>query len=136
MKEFIKKHRQLLLYVFFGGCTTVVSIGSFVLFDTVLGVHELLANILSWILAVSFAYLTNRKWVFCSQAKSKAFFQEFVSFYAGRLLTLGLEEGLLLVFVTWLNFPSTAIKLVAQILVLIGNYVISKLLVFRDKKTG
>ena len=127
-----------MLYIFFGGCTTVVSIGSFVLFDTVLGAHELLANALSWVLAVGFAYLTNRKWVFASQAKGKALFQEFLSFYAGRLLTLGLEEGLLLVFVTWLDFPSTVIKLVAQVLVLVGNYIISKLLIFRSKnnKTG
>lgn len=129
----IQKHKELLLYVFFGGCTTVVSIGSFVLFDTVLGVHELVANVLSWILAVGFAYLTNRKWVFCSQATGKALLREFLSFYGGRLLTLGLEEGLLLVFVTWLGISSTVIKLAAQVLVLIGNYVISKLLVFRNR---
>ena len=120
--------------IFFGGCTTVVSICSFVLFDTVLGIHELLANALSWILAVGFAYLTNRKWVFCSHAKGAALLREFLSFYAGRLITLGLEEGLLLVFVTWLGLSSTVIKLAAQVLVLIGNYVISKLLVFRNRK--
>ena len=131
-----RKHKQVLLYAFFGALTTVVSVGSFLLFETLLGINELVANVLSWVLAVAFAYATNRKWVFCSQTRGNAFWKELFSFYSGRLLTLGLEEGMLLVFVTWLSFPSLAVKLAAQIVVLIGNYVISKFLVFRKKQTG
>lgn len=127
------KYREVILYIFFGGLTTVVSIGSFVLFDTVLGIHELVANVLSWFLAVGFAYLTNRKWVFDSQAKGNAVWAEVVGFYGGRLLTLGMEEGILLAFATLLGFNSTAVKLVAQVAVLIGNYIISKFLIFRKK---
>ena len=118
----------------FGGLTTVVSVGSFILFDTVLGVHELVSNILSWILAVGFAYVTNRKWVFCSKAKGAAIWGEACSFYGGRLLTLGMEEGFLLIFATWLGFHSTAVKLIAQVAVLVGNYIISKFLIFRKKQ--
>lgn len=128
-----RKYRQLILYAFFGCGTTVVGVGSFILFDTVLHVHELLANVYSWFLAVGFAYITNRKWVFCSQAKGKELCKEAITFYAGRLLTLTLEEGLLLVLVTWLSFPATGVKLAAQVAVLIGNYLVSKLLVFRKK---
>ena len=56
-----------------------------------------------------------------------------LSFYAGRLLTLGVEELLLFVFITWLGFNSMVVKILAQIVVIVLNYVISKLLVFRDK---
>lgn len=123
------KYKSILLYIFFGGCTTIVSIGSFVLLDPVLG--ELLANIGSWILAVAFAYVTNRVWVFGSRVRGKAIWKEMLSFYSGRLITLGLEEAMLLVFVTWLQFNSTVIKVIAQIVVLVGNYLISKLITFR-----
>ena len=131
--DLYKKHKSVLLYIFFGGLTTVVSIGSFVLCDSVLCIHPLLANLISWVCAVSFAYVTNRIWVFDSQAKGAGVIKEIFAFFSGRLLTLGLEEALLLVFVTWLQFNSTAIKLIAQIVVLVLNYVISKLLVFRKK---
>ncbi len=126
-----QKHREMILYVFFGGCTTVVSVGSFVLLDTVL--HELLANALSWVLAVAFAYATNRIWVFCSKTQGRAFIKELLSFFAGRLLTLALEEAMLFVLVTCLSYNSTAVKLIAQIVVLVSNFFLSKLLIFRKK---
>lgn len=125
------KCKSVLLYIFFGGCTTVVSIGLFVLLETVLGLNALIANIGSWILAVSFAYVTNRVWVFASRVRGKAVWKEIVSFFSGRLITLGLEEAMLLVFVTLLRFNGTVIKVIAQIVVLIGNYLISKLITFR-----
>ena len=127
------KYKSILLYIFFGGLTTVVSIGSFILFDHGLRMDPLAANVLSWICAVSFAYVTNRVWVFASKAKGTKILKEMGAFFAGRLLTLGLEEILLLVFVTWLAFDSTLIKVLAQIVVLVLNYVISKVLVFRGK---
>ena len=65
--------------------------------------------------------------------QEKSFFRLMLSFYAGRLLTLGVEELLLFVFITWLGFNSMAVKIVAQIVVIVLNYVISKLLVFRNK---
>ncbi len=133
MGNLLKKYRQPILYIIFGVGTTVVSIGSFVLLHELCKVHELLANIYSWLLAVAFAYFTNRIWVFRSEAKGRALWKEMAAFYSGRLLTLGLEEGFLLVFATWLSFNSTWVKLFAQAGVLIGNYVISKLFIFRQK---
>lgn len=126
-----EKHKQIVLYVFFGGCTTVVGVGSFVLFDSVLGINVLLSNLLSWVLAVGFAYSTNRRWVFCSHTRGKGFWKELAAFYSGRLLTLALEEGLLFVFVTWLGGNSTAVKLIGQVIVLIGNYLLSKFIIFQ-----
>lgn len=131
--DIYRNHKSVILYIFFGGLTTVVSIGSFVLCDSVLHIDPLLANLISWVCAVSFAYVTNRIWVFDSQAKGAGVIKEIFTFFGGRLFTLGLEELLLLVFVTLLQFNSTVIKLIAQIVVLVLNYVISKLLVFRKK---
>ena len=133
MKKLFQKHRQLLLYLFWGGVTTLVSIGTFVLFHDLMQLDVLVANALSWFFAVGVAYITNRRWVFCSQIRGKKLWAECAAFYAGRLLTLGIEEGILLVFVTWLTFPGTPVKLVAQIAVLLGNYIISKCIVFRKK---
>ncbi len=130
---FYEKHKEMLLYILFGGLTTVVSVGSFVLLDTVLEINELVANVISWILAVSFAYVTNRIWVFRSRATGKAVYKEAAAFYAGRLATLGIEEGALLVFVTWLSFDSTVVKVAAQVAVLVGNYLLSKFLIFKQK---
>lgn len=126
-----EKYKSVLLYLFFGGCTTVVSIGSFMLLESVWKWNELLANLGSWILAVGFAYVTNRVWVFASQVKGKGIWKELLTFYSGRLITLGLEEAMLLVFVTWLQLNSTLIKVIAQVVVLVGNYLISRFITFR-----
>lgn len=134
IRALFHKYWEIILYVLFGGFTTVVSIGSFILFEKILHIHELVANVLSWIFAVGFAYVTNRRWVFRSNAKGKALWTEICSFYSGRLLTLGFEEGFLLVFATWLSVNSTAVKLIAQVAVLIGNYILSKYLIFAKNK--
>ena len=130
---FYVKYKEPLLYLFFGGLTTLISIFVFWLFNSPLGLNELVANLISWLLAVLFAFLTNKTWVFQSGGQEKGFLSLMLSFYAGRLVTLGVEELLLLVFITWLGFNSMAVKIVAQIVVIILNYVISKLLVFRNK---
>lgn len=127
-----ERYKEVLLYILFGGVSTVVSIGSFVL-CLMLGMHELIANVISWVLAVSTAYATNRTWVFGSRAKGKAFWKEMAAFFSGRVLTLLMEEGILLVFVTWLQLPGTWVKVAAQIAVLVGNYFISKLIIFKKK---
>ena len=134
IKALCLKYKEILLYLIFGGLTTVVSILSFWLAYNVLGIHELIATVVSWICAVTFAYLTNAKWVFESKpANRQERLREVVSFFAGRLATLGVEELLMLIFVTWLGFNGLLVKLVAQVVVVILNYVISKLFVFKKK---
>jgi putative flippase GtrA len=126
---FYKKHKSVLLYLLFGGLTTVVSIVTYALFLPV--VSPLIANIFSWVAAVTFAYVTNRTWVFASKEKGLAIIQEAFAFYGGRVFTLGLEEVVLYVFITLLFFPPLTVKVFAQVIVLILNYVISKLFVFK-----
>ncbi len=132
INPFYKKHKSVLLYLFFGALTTVVSIGSFALCDLVM--HPLLANIVSWIAAVSFAYVTNRIWVFSSRETGIGIFREMGAFFGGRLATLALEEGILYVGITLASMEALWIKTLAQVVVLLLNYVISKFLVFRKKR--
>ena len=130
-EPFYKKHKEVLLYLLFGGLTTLVSIASFALFIA-LGINELIANVPSWILAVLFAYVTNRTWVFSSEADTKgAVIREMASFFGGRLATLLVEEALLAVFITWLGLPEMWVKVAAQIVVIVLNYVVSKFFVFK-----
>ena len=134
IRALCRRHREVLLYLIFGGLTTLVSMLSFWLCYDLLGVHELIANVVSWICAVSFAYFTNARWVFESRpATRRDRLREIVSFFAGRLATLGVEELILLVFATWLGFDGLIVKLVAQVVVVVLNYVVSKLFVFRKK---
>ena len=127
--------KELLRYMFFGILTFLVSIITYGLFTEILKMDELTANAISWIFVVLFAYITNRLWVFSSTAKGKRqIFQEIFSFLGGRFITLVIEEGILLVFITWLKFDSMTVKLAAQVIVILFNYVISKLYVFSNKK--
>ena len=134
IKALCLKHKEVLLYLIFGGLTTVVSMVTFWLAYNVLGIHELIANIISWICAVGFAYFSNAKWVFESKpTTAQERLREIVSFFTGRLATLGVEELLILVFATWLGFNGLIVKLVAQVVVVILNYVISKFFIFKKK---
>ncbi|MBQ8351302.1 MAG: GtrA family protein [Clostridia bacterium] len=128
---FYNRHREVLLYLFFGALTTAISWGSFYLLHYPLTMNELLANVLSWIAAVLFAFLSNRTWVF--SGKKQAFLPEMGKFFASRLVTLGIEELILFVFVTWLTLEAMVVKIAGNVVVLILNYVLSKFFVFIKK---
>ena len=130
-----EKHREIILYCVFGMGTFLVSVGSFALFNRVLGMDVLIANALSWIFAVLFAFITNRKWVFDGDTNTtKGLLGQMASFFGGRLFTLAVEEAILAVFVTWLGFDEIVVKLVAQVVVIALNYFISKFWVFKKEK--
>lgn len=128
---FYHRHREPLLYLFFGVLTTAISWVSFYLFCYPLALGELIANILSWIAAVLFAFFTNRTWVFAG--KGERLLPEMGRFFASRLTTLGLEELILFVFVTWLSFEAMLVKILGNVLVLVLNYLLSKFFVFIKK---
>lgn len=128
------KYKEMLLYLFFGGLSFVVSIATYALFNVSFGINELIANILSWIITVMFAFLTNRIWVFNSPTNGlEEFIKQMVAFYGGRVVTLVVEEVILLVFITLLHFQSMLVKVVVQVIVIVLNYVISKLVIFNKE---
>ena len=137
LQPFYMKYKEPLLYLFFGGLTFFLSIGLFWAFTVPFGMNALSANVIDWIICVIFAYLTNRTWVFENKAYDvKGIVRECSSFMIGRLGTLALEEALLWLGIDILHNNSMIVKIVAQVLVIIGNYVISKFFVFRKGGDG
>lgn len=80
-----------------------------------------------------FTFITNRIWVFHAPTHTMSeFIKQMLSFFGGRVLTLVIEEGIIFVFITKLEFDSMIVKSIAQIVVIVMNYVVSKLYVFKD----
>ena len=141
MKKMInlyKKYEEIINYLIIGGLTTVVGLGlKFLLLFTCFSpknpIELQAAIIISWIGAVVFAYITNRKMVF--KSKNNNLLKEFTSFILSRVATLLLEMFIMWFFVTLLkldsNFYVVIWTIVSLILVTIGNYILSKLLVFK-----
>ncbi|MDO4623672.1 MAG: GtrA family protein [Eubacteriales bacterium] len=130
----MKKYKEVILYLVFGVLSMIISIGTFSAFVYVMHMDALIANILSWIITIIVVYFTNKKWVFESETNGKKEgLKEFISFVVGRLATLGLEELVLLVGIKWMGLSSFWVKIVAQVLVVVSNYVISKFIVFKKK---
>lgn len=135
VQPFYQRFREQLLYLFFGGLTTFLSIFLFWLLTERLSMNALVANVIVWVICVLFAYVTNRTWVFKEKAHdTSGIAWECISFFAGRLGTLALEELVLWIGIDCLGIHGMVVKVVAQVLVIVGNYVISKWFVFRDKR--
>ena len=135
LEPFYQRNKDVLLYLFFGFVTFVINILCYAWLNTWLGLNELIANIIAWVAAVLVAFLTNRIWVFHAPTETMgAFFRQMAAFFAGRLVTLGIEEAILAVFITVMQLPGMPVKIIAQIIVIVLNYVISKLVIFRKKQ--
>lgn len=134
MKEIIKRNREIISYLIIGVLTTIVSLVSYYLLTiTILSpnnpIELTIANIISWILSVLFAYITNRKYVF--QSKDKNILKEASKFTLSRVTTLVIDILLMFIFVSLLHFNDKIIKLLVQVIIIILNYIFSKLLVFK-----
>ena len=137
MKELFEKYGELIRYLIIGGLTTVVSLGVYYLcvltfLDAENPVQLQIANIISWIAAVTFAYFTNRSFVF--RSKNEQVLKEAVLFYLSRVSTLLMDMGLMFLGVTVFHWNDKIMKIIVQVVVTIGNYVISKLFVFKKNE--
>ena len=134
-EPFYKKYKEALLYLFFGGLTFFLSIFLFWFMDNVMHLNELVNNTIDWVICVAFQFFTNRTWVFDGKVETKKdFVKQAGSFTAGRLFTLVVEDLLIYIFITLLGFPKMAVKLAPTFVVIVLNYIISKLIVFRKKE--
>ena len=141
MKKIIsiyKKYEEIINYIIVGGLTTLVSLGSkwillFTILDASSALELQIAVIISWICAVSFAYITNRIFVF--KSNNKNILKEITSFFGARTLTLLLEMVIMWFFVTLLKMNSDTWVLIwtilSQFIILVLNYVFSKIFVFK-----
>lgn len=128
------KYRDLILYALFGALTTLVNTGVYWLCAHPLGLKVVPSSVIAWFAAILFAYLTNRKWVFHSEAETpREIAGEAVSFFLCRLATGVLDWALMWLFADRLRWNDMLVKIAVNLLVILLNYVASKLLVFRRK---
>lgn len=137
MKELLKKYSEIIRYLIIGVLTTMVSLGVYyiltlTIFDPKKAIELQIINIISWIASVTFAYFTNRSFVF--QQTQKMSLKEAVNFYLSRLSTLGIDMIMMYILVTLLGFNDKIIKLIVQVVVIVLNYVFSKFFVFNKKE--
>jgi len=142
--DLVRKHWEIISYLFWGGMTTLVSWGSYSIFVSILGDKEwnvAVANVLSWICAVVFAYVTNKLWVFNSKSWNvKVILPELIKFLSARVVTgifeivsvpllveLGLDQ-------TILGIDGMVAKVLVSVVVVLLNYVFSKLFIFKKNK--
>ncbi|MCR5202865.1 MAG: GtrA family protein [Lachnospiraceae bacterium] len=139
LKELYTKYREIIVYLIVGVLTTVVNwVVYFICVRTFLDPKNALqlqiAVLIAWVAGVLFAYVTNRKYVF--QSKNPEILKEFIAFVLSRVATYLMEVFLMWLLVTIMGMNDLIAKIIANVVVIIGNYVFSKLLVFskKDKK--
>ncbi|MCI8441227.1 MAG: GtrA family protein [Provencibacterium sp.] len=128
------RYKEVILYLIFGGLTTLVNIVSYALFADWLGIYYLTANVIAWILSVLFAYLTNRSFVFESKSQGRAALRELLLFFGCRLLSGLFDMACMYVCVDLLQMPGLAAKILSNVIVIILNYLFSKFLIFQKKE--
>jgi len=132
------KNEELWNYLIVGGLVTIVNMGTYFICtntfcDPNVPIELQIANITSWVIAVLFAYITNRLFVFKSKSKGKEQLREFTSFVGMRVLSLGMDMAGMALMVSLLHWNDALSKVLIQVIVVLSNYVFSKLFVFKKK---
>ncbi len=130
-----KKYRSVISYVFFGVLTTAVNFLLYTLLFNLLGLNNFLSNVISVSASILFAFVTNKLFVFQSHTKTLgALISELAKFLSGRLITAVFEVGFMVLTVDLLHLNGTVMKAVCTVVVLILNYIFSKLWAFKKPK--
>lgn len=126
--------KEGLLYLFFGGITFFIGIDTYIFLINIYEVHELIANVVSWICGVTFSFFTTKKWVFRNDNWNAGFIiRQLGGFYLARLVTLLLQELLLYAFITRMRWNPIGIKIFTEIINIILNYLVSKFVIFSGR---
>lgn len=126
----MSKHKETVLYLICGGLSFILNLVLFYIISKYL--PYMIANIITWIIVVAFCFITNKYIVFNNKTDKKLLLQ-IVIFYISRLFTLGIEEVILFIGIGVLHLNDILIKLIAQSLVIVCNYIISSFLIFKNK---
>jgi putative flippase GtrA len=131
------KYKEIINYLIVGVLTTLISLAvyyfcTYTFFNPKNAFQLQIANIISWIVSVVFAYFTNRKYVF--ESKNPNVLKEAASFFLSRISTLLMDMGIMFVCVTLIRMNDRIAKIISQVIVIISNYVFSKLFVFNNKR--
>ncbi|MBQ1843330.1 MAG: GtrA family protein [Lachnospiraceae bacterium] len=136
IRKLMEKYRDVIPYLVFGILTTIVNIVAYWLCAHPLHLGIMVSTVIAWVLSVLFAYVTNRKWVFHSEAAGVAIIREILSFYGARLATGLLDMLFMFIFADRLGLNDTVIKICSNVVVVILNYIFSKFLIFRHEEKG
>ena len=132
MKKAFLKYREIILYIFFGGCTTIINVILYYISTRWMGIGIVGSTLLAWWVSVLFAYITNRILVFRSHNKEiRAIVFELAFFVACRLLTGVLDLLIMYLFVEQFGWQDMIMKLLSNLIVILTNYIASRLLIFR-----
>ena len=135
IRKLYKKYEELVMYIIVGVCTMIVSLASYYILANPLGIYYQAANIISWVLAVAFAYVTNKKFVFKSRYSGlSGTAKEMASFVSSRIASLLAEVISMYFFVQICQIDDNIVKLMNQVLVTVLNYIFSKFWVFRKSR--
>lgn len=133
IKQLYLKYKEIINYLFFGGCTTVVNFISYYIPARIFGVDEIISNVIAWCVSVLFAYITNKLFVFSSKTESLSHtIKEMFSFIFARLFTGVLcDISLFALMIYVLHINDIVSKITTQVIVVVLNYVLSKLVIFK-----
>lgn len=135
IKELYIKYKEQILYLFFGGLTTVICMVCVATFEYCFGITGILGRIPSDLIAMTVAYITNKIWVFESKCNNfKELLREILAFYGARLFTLVLSAVIVFIFVDKMGMNNLLINFIATVITVILNYVFSKLFIFKGNK--
>ena len=127
----ICNNKQIVSYLFFGVCTTILNMAVYDILYERLGMPNVSSTAAAWLLAVVFAYVTNKTLVFKSQRENSAKqLIEFLSFFACRAITGLLDIAIMFVSVDYMGWSGLVWKLISNIIVTVVNYVASKFWIF------
>ena len=134
MKNLLLKYKSVILYAFFGGLTTIVNIATYYISAHLIHLDTLASTCIAWVVGVLFAYVTNRKYVFESDKIGfGAVLKEVLSFFSCRLATGVVDVAIMYIFVDVLHFNDMFIKVFSNVVVIVLNYIASKLIIFRKE---
>ncbi|MBR3362746.1 MAG: GtrA family protein [Bacilli bacterium] len=136
MKKLYYKYEEIINYLIFGILTTIISVITYLFFANIIfsiknDLTIQISNVLSWICAVTFAYITNRKYVFKSKIKGKKQIKEAMNFFLSRIFSLIVDMLMMYILFSIIHMDDTIAKLLVQIVVVILNYLLSKIIVFK-----
>lgn len=132
MKELLIKYKNVAAYLFFGVCTTLINIIAYYVCARLMSLDTAVSTIIAWFVAVLFAFLTNKSWVFGSRIwETNIILREIVSFYLCRLTTGIIDLFIMLVTVDILGWNDMLMKFLSNMLVIILNFIASKFIIFK-----
>lgn len=126
MIRLIKKYKEIIFYLFFGVCTTVINFFVFWIFSK--NFNPEISNVFAWIISVIFSFITNKLWVFRTTG---SVFKELLEFIASRILSFAIDEVLLIMLISYFSLNALMSKIITNIFIIVINYLLSKFIIFK-----